>query len=191
MVSGLTCNVVKIRLIRLGSCRSTIELRPQTIEVILDSKSAIRFLPVFSLSIRGPIMPAMILYRLGMPRSNRLAWHRPVHLRQDFSRELRGDLAAILSFTAGKKKPDLLSEAGLPVTYLPGTRLVRSAEIDLIDHDGKTRTIAREPNPEVPDEGPRLRPSPMGTGHVEGRVGNRRRIIRSAFRYASRCIDRV
>ena len=27
---------------------------------------------------------------------------------------LRGDLAAILSFAAGKKKPDLLSEAGLP-----------------------------------------------------------------------------
>jgi hypothetical protein len=27
---------------------------------------------------------------------------------------LRGDLAAILSFAAGRKKPDLLSEAGLP-----------------------------------------------------------------------------
>jgi hypothetical protein len=29
MVSGISSNVVKIRLIRLGSCRSAIELRPQ------------------------------------------------------------------------------------------------------------------------------------------------------------------
>jgi hypothetical protein len=155
---------------------------------LFDISSPLSDFPLsFPCQVAGRLCPAVTLYRLGMPRSNRLAWHRPFHLRQDFSRELRGDLAAILSFAAGKKKPDLLSEAGLPVTYLPGTRLVRSAEIDLIDHDGKTRTIAREPNPEVPDEGPRLRPSPMGTGHVEGRVGNRRRIIR----YASRCIDRV
>jgi len=28
MVSGISSNVVKIRLIRLGSCRSAIELRP-------------------------------------------------------------------------------------------------------------------------------------------------------------------
>jgi len=25
------------------------------------------------------------------------------------------------------------------VNYIPGTRLARSAEIDLVDHDGKTR----------------------------------------------------
>jgi hypothetical protein len=31
------------------------------------------------------------------------------------------------------------------VNYVPGTRLARSAEIDLVDHDGKTRTIALEP----------------------------------------------
>ena len=31
------------------------------------------------------------------------------------------------------------------VTYVPGTRLAASAEIDLVDHDGATRTIALEP----------------------------------------------
>ncbi|MEQ9519601.1 MAG: hypothetical protein RLN89_09195 [Parvibaculum sp.] len=31
------------------------------------------------------------------------------------------------------------------VTYVPGTRLAASAEIDLVDHDGGTRTIALEP----------------------------------------------
>jgi hypothetical protein len=31
------------------------------------------------------------------------------------------------------------------VTYIPGTRLARSAEIELVDHDGTTRTIALEP----------------------------------------------
>jgi hypothetical protein len=34
MVSGISRNVVKIRLIRLGSCRSAIELRPQAIELV-------------------------------------------------------------------------------------------------------------------------------------------------------------
>jgi hypothetical protein len=34
MVSGVSRNVVKIRLIRLGSCRSTIELRPQNFDLI-------------------------------------------------------------------------------------------------------------------------------------------------------------
>ncbi|MBG52411.1 MAG: hypothetical protein CML99_08335 [Rhodobiaceae bacterium] len=31
------------------------------------------------------------------------------------------------------------------VTYVPGTRLASSAEIDLVDHDGQTRTIELEP----------------------------------------------
>jgi len=31
------------------------------------------------------------------------------------------------------------------VSYHPGTRLARSAEIDLVNHDGDTRTIALEP----------------------------------------------
>jgi hypothetical protein len=31
------------------------------------------------------------------------------------------------------------------VTYVPGTRLAESAEIDLVDHDGGVRTIALEP----------------------------------------------
>jgi hypothetical protein len=31
------------------------------------------------------------------------------------------------------------------VDYVPGTRLAKSAEIDLIDHDGNTRTISLEP----------------------------------------------
>jgi hypothetical protein len=31
------------------------------------------------------------------------------------------------------------------VKYVPGTRLAESAEIDLVDHDGNTRTISLEP----------------------------------------------
>jgi hypothetical protein len=36
MVSGVSRNVVKIQLIRLGSCRSAIELRPQSIDFVLE-----------------------------------------------------------------------------------------------------------------------------------------------------------
>ena len=56
MVSGISRNVVKIRLIRLGSCRSAIELRPQTINDISELQSAILISP----SSRGS---DQILYR--------------------------------------------------------------------------------------------------------------------------------
>jgi hypothetical protein len=42
-------------------------------------------------------------------------------------------------------KDQRMATARHRVNYVPGTRLARSAEIDLVDHDGKTRTIALEP----------------------------------------------
>ena len=42
-------------------------------------------------------------------------------------------------------KDQRMATARHRVNYIPGTRLARSAEIDLIDHDGKTRTIVLEP----------------------------------------------
>jgi hypothetical protein len=39
MFSGVSRNVVKIRLIRLGSCRSTIELRPQFQDLLTKAQA--------------------------------------------------------------------------------------------------------------------------------------------------------
>src|SRR5260370_34144854 len=68
MVSGVSRNVVKIRLIRLGSCRSAIELRPQ-----IKDLAGIRagfYLP-FGCHVVGPILcPDLISFEL--PPSNRL-----------------------------------------------------------------------------------------------------------------------
>jgi hypothetical protein len=46
------------------------------------------------------------------------------------------------------------------VSYHPGTRLARSAEIDLVNHDGATRTIALEPILKFQMKG-------LGYGHPE------------------------
>jgi hypothetical protein len=49
MSSGVSRNVVKTDLIRLGSCRSAIELRPQTIDLIHFSISDRLSIPAKSL----------------------------------------------------------------------------------------------------------------------------------------------
>jgi hypothetical protein len=66
------------------------------------------------------------------------------------------------------------------VNYVPGTRLARSAEIDLIDHDGGTRTIALEPILKFQMKGLGYGHPQWGQGMWKGRVGNRRGVIRSA-----------
>lgn len=42
-------------------------------------------------------------------------------------------------------RDDRMATARHRVTYVPGTRLAQSAEIDLVSHDGDTRTIALDP----------------------------------------------
>jgi site-specific DNA recombinase len=61
--------------------------------------------------------------------------------------DLRGDLAAILTFASDKKRPDILSEAGLlgdllsPVSLVAGTRNTRCRHLEAAFY---SRLVERE-----------------------------------------------
>ena len=79
MASGVSRNVVKIQLIRLGSCRSTIELRPRSNEINYLGKLTVNFVcHFFAEIVDRSCLPArrdvrmQFLYWIEMPPSNRL-----------------------------------------------------------------------------------------------------------------------
>jgi len=69
--------------------------------------------------------------------------HGEALIREGIVAPLYPTEAAVPGVEDGKDRR--MATARHRVNYVPGTRLARSAEIDLVDHDGKTRTIALEP----------------------------------------------
>jgi hypothetical protein len=63
MFSGVSLNVVKIRLIRLGSCRSAIELRPRINEINHLEILTVNFICHFFADFGGLSCPPLILHR--------------------------------------------------------------------------------------------------------------------------------
>jgi hypothetical protein len=72
MFSGVSRNVVKIRLIRLGSCRSTIELRPRTNKINHLEILTVNFVCHFFVKHRPRTALPSLSYTAQRPRSNRL-----------------------------------------------------------------------------------------------------------------------
>jgi hypothetical protein len=62
-------------------------------------------------------------------------------------------------------KDQRMATARHRIVYVPGTRLAKSAEIDLVDHDGGVRTISVEPILKFQMKG-------LGYGHPEWAQGN-------------------